>query len=29
VLATRPRTRRIEPVPGDIERTYRILLGRL
>jgi predicted kinase len=29
VLATRPRTRRIEPVPGDIERTYRLLLDRL
>jgi predicted kinase len=26
VLAARPRARRIEPVPGDLEQTYRVLL---
>jgi predicted kinase len=29
VLAGRPRTRRVEPVPGDVEQTYRRLLDRL
>jgi len=29
MLAGRPHARRIEPVPGDVERTYRILLDRL
>jgi hypothetical protein len=26
VLAGRPAARRVEPVPGDVERTYRDLL---
>jgi hypothetical protein len=29
VLAGRPHTRRVEPVPGDVEQTYRRLLDRL
>ena len=29
VLAGRPHTRRVEPVPGDVEQTYRTLLDRL
>jgi hypothetical protein len=29
MLAGRPDARRVEPVPGDVERTYRILLDRL
>jgi hypothetical protein len=29
VLAGRPRARRIEPVRGDVERTYRTLVDRL
>ena len=29
MLAGRPNTRRVEPVPGDVERTYRRLLDRL
>jgi predicted kinase len=29
MLAGRPRTRRVEPVPGDVERTYRDLLDRI
>jgi predicted kinase len=29
VLSSRPHARRVEPVPGDVERTYRDLLDRL
>ena len=29
VLAGRPDARRVEPVPGDVEQTYRALLDRL